>query len=182
MRAGSRTASTKRTPPPAGLLESIGYGSVRVFREMRIDLDCAAAGAGVAGWAAVSVAFDPDRDALMFHAAQEEAFADHWEHIPRDLEWWSKSHLRSGRFDPALWCVVRAGDEIAAGTICTADTYGGGFVQILFTRRPWASKASGRRCSRTRSAGSGSGASATSGSASTRRVTPARFASTSAPE
>ncbi len=43
----------------------------------------------------------------------------------------------SGRFDPALWCVVRAGDEIAAGTICTADTYGGGFVQILFTRRPW---------------------------------------------
>ena len=41
------------------------------------------------------------------------------------------------RFDPALWCVVRAGDEIAAGTICTADTYGGGFVLALFTRRPW---------------------------------------------
>jgi hypothetical protein len=35
----------------------------------------------------------------------------------------------SERFDPALWCVVRAGNEIAAGTICTADTYGGGFVR-----------------------------------------------------
>ena len=41
------------------------------------------------------------------------------------------------RFDPALWCVVRAGEEIAAGTISTADTYGGGFVHSLFTRRPW---------------------------------------------
>ena len=32
---------------------------------------------------------------------------------------------------------MRAGDEIAAGTICTGGTYGGGFVQVLFTRRPW---------------------------------------------
>ena len=67
-----------------GLLESIGYGSVRVFREMRIDLD---APPPVPVWPdGLQVgAFDPDRDALMFHAAQEEAFADHWEHIPRDL-------------------------------------------------------------------------------------------------
>ena len=82
-------------------------------------------------------AFDPERDALAFHAAQQEAFADHWEYVSRDFESWSKNHLTSERFDPALWCVVRAGDEIAAGTICTANTYGGGFVQILFTRRPW---------------------------------------------
>ena len=33
--------------------------------------------------------------------------------------------------------MVRAGDEIAAGTICTGDTYGGGFIHALFTRRPW---------------------------------------------
>ena len=118
------------------LLESIGYRSVRVFREMRIELD---APPPMPVWpdGLQVVAFDPERDALAFHAAQEEAFADHWEHRPRDLESWSKSHLRSERFDPALWCVVRAGDEIAAGAICTADTYGGGFVQILFTRRPW---------------------------------------------
>ena len=50
---------------------------------------------------------------------------------------WSKDHLGSERFDPALWCVVRAGNEIAAGTICTGDTYGGGFVHALFTRRRW---------------------------------------------
>ena len=48
-----------------------------------------------------------------------------------------RRHLGSERFDPTLWCVVRAGDEIAAGTICTGDTYGGGLVHALFTRRPW---------------------------------------------
>jgi len=118
------------------LLESIGYRSVRVFREMRIELDAAPPEPLWPDGLQV-VAFDSESDALAFHAAQEEAFADHWEHTSRDLESWSKSHLMSERFDPKLWCVVRAGDEIAAGTICTADTYGGGFVQILFTRRSW---------------------------------------------
>ena len=50
---------------------------------------------------------------------------------------WSRSHIGSERFDPTLWCVVRSGDEIAAGTICAGDTYGGGWVHVLFTRRAW---------------------------------------------
>jgi mycothiol synthase len=83
------------------------------------------------------VPFDPERDALEFHAAHQEAFADAWDYRPRDFESWSKVNLASERFDPTLWCVVRAGDEIAAGTICTAGTYGGGWVHTLFTRRPW---------------------------------------------
>ena len=83
------------------------------------------------------VAFDPERDAREFHAAHQEAFADHWNHTPRDFAAWSRIHLDGERFDPTLWCVVRAGDDIAAGTIATGDTYGGGFVHVLFTRRPW---------------------------------------------
>jgi len=118
------------------LLESTGYRAVRIFREMRIDL---AAPPPPPTWPqGLRVdAFDPERDARAFHAAQQEAFADAWEYTPRDFEHWSRNTLRSDRFDPALWCVVRAGHEIAAGSICTADTYGAGFVQILFTRRPW---------------------------------------------
>jgi mycothiol synthase len=119
-----------------GLLESLGYGAVRIFREMRIELEAPPpAPEWPEGLRVVS--FDPERDARAFHAAGQEAFADHWDHTPRDFASWSKSHLASERFDPALWCVVRAGDEIAAGTVCTGDTYGGGWVQVLFTRRPW---------------------------------------------
>jgi GNAT superfamily N-acetyltransferase len=118
------------------LLESLGYEAVRVFREMRIEL---AAAPPAPAWpdGLRVVPFDPERDARAFHAAHQEAFADHWDHTPRPFESWSKGHIGSDRFDPTLWCVVRAGDEIAAGTISTADTYGGGFVHALFTRRPW---------------------------------------------
>ena len=100
------------------LLESLGYDAVRVFREMRIGLEAPPA---VPEWPdGLRVEpFDPERDARAVHAAHQEAFVDHWDYTPRDFQSWSKSHLESERFDPALWCVVRAGDEIAAGAICT---------------------------------------------------------------
>jgi mycothiol synthase len=118
------------------LLESLGYRAVRVFREMRIELEAPPPAPEWPDGLRV-VQFDPERDALAFHAADQEAFADAWDYTPRDFEWWSKVVLGSERFDPTLWCVIRAGDEIAAGTICAADTYGGGWVHSLFTRRPW---------------------------------------------
>ena len=109
---------------------------MRVFREMRIELEAPPPAPQWPPGLRV-VAFDAQRDARAFHAAGQEAFADHWEHAPRDFASWSKSHLQSERFDPTLWCVVRAGDEIAAGTICAGQTYGGGWIQVVFTRRPW---------------------------------------------
>ncbi len=118
------------------LLESLGYAPVRVFREMRIELDRRPAAPEWPEGLRVTP-FDAERDARDFHAAHQEAFADHWEYVPRPFDAWSRLHLDDERFDPALWCVVRAGEEIAAGTISTGDTYGGGFVHSVFTRRPW---------------------------------------------
>jgi ribosomal protein S18 acetylase RimI-like enzyme len=118
------------------LLESLGYAVVRVFRELRLELD-AVPPAPVWPEGLQVTAFDREHDARAFHAAHQEAFADHWDYPPRDFLSWSRGHLESERFDPALWCVVRAGDEIAAGAICTSETYGGGWVDTLFTRRPW---------------------------------------------
>jgi mycothiol synthase len=112
---------------------------VRVFRELRIEFEVPPV---APEWPAGLriVGFDAERDAREFHAAEEEAFAGHWEYTPYDFEAWSNEHLGSERFEPTLWCVVRAGDELAAGTICTGDTYGGGWVHLLFTRRPWRNK------------------------------------------
>ena len=127
-RRGARRIQNSVLEPDSAaqrLLESLGHDAVRIFRELRIELE---APPPAPEWPkGLRVAqFDRERDALGFHAAHQESFADHWDYTPRDFEAWSKSHLESKRFDPRLWCVVRAGDEIAAGTICTGDTYGGG--------------------------------------------------------
>ena len=131
-----QTAVLEADSAARGLLESLGYSEVRVFREMRIELEAPPPRPEWPDGLRV-VPFEPERDAREFHAAHQEAFADHWDFTPRDFESWSAPNLGSERFDPTLWCVVRAGDEIAAGTISTGDTYGGGFVRELFTRRPW---------------------------------------------
>ena len=138
-RRGARTIhSSVLEADSAGrkLLESLDYGAVRVFRELRIELDSPPP---APEWPAGlrCVAFDAERDSREFHAAEEEAFADHWAYTPSGFETWSREHLASERFDPTLWCIVRAGHEIAAGMICAGGTYGGGWVHVLFTRRPW---------------------------------------------
>jgi ribosomal protein S18 acetylase RimI-like enzyme len=125
------------------LLEELGYRPVRVFRELRIELDKAPE-PPVWPDGLVAGEFDAERDAIAFHAAQQEAFADHWEFQPRALAEWRAFHIETERFDPSLWRVVRAGDEIAAGVICEANRYGGGWVSVLFTRRPWRARGVGR--------------------------------------
>ncbi len=125
------------------LLESLGYRAVRRFREMRIELEAPPPAPKWPDGLRIA-SFRPERDAVEFHAAQEEAFAAHWGFRPHDFDRWSKEHLGSERFDPTLWCVVWGGSEIAAGAICTGDTYGGGWVHDLFTRAPWRKQGIGR--------------------------------------
>lgn len=125
------------------LLAGLGYRPVRVFRELRIVLD---GPPEPPEWPVglVPDEFDVARDTVAFHAAEQEAFADHWEFRPRDLARWRQLHIETERFDPSLWRVVRAGDEIVAGAICEADRYGGGWVSVLFTRRAWRGRGIGR--------------------------------------
>jgi mycothiol synthase len=124
------------------LLESLGYSPVRVFRELRIELEAPPPAPEWPDGLRV-IPFDPGSDAAAFHAAHQEAFAESWDFTPQDFESWSKGTLGSERFDPTLWCVARAEEGIAAGTVCTGDTYGGGFVRELFVRRPWRRRGAG---------------------------------------
>lgn len=144
-RGARRVQSGVAEPDEAGqrLFAALGYEPVRVFREMRIEL---AGEPARPEWphGLVAGGFDVERDAAAFHAAQQEAFEDHWEFRRRDFGEWRDFHLVAEKFDPSLWGVVRAGDEIAAGAICVAGRYGGGWVAVLFTRRPFRGQGVGR--------------------------------------
>ena len=144
-RGAQRIQSGVAEPDDAGrtLFAELGYTPVRVFREMRIELTEEPA---APNWppGLLADAFEAERDARAFHAAQQEAFADHWEFRPRTFEEWHDFHLVKEKFDPTLWGIARAGNEIAAGAICVADRYGGGWVAVLFTRRQWRGRGVGR--------------------------------------
>jgi mycothiol synthase len=118
-----------------GLLGSRGYRSVRHFYRMSIELG---EEAPEPEWPdGVRVAPFTEADALAFYEAIEDAWQDHWDYSPRPFEQFRERLLEGFRYDPSLWTVVWAGDEIAGGTICEAGVFEMGWVRSLSVRRPW---------------------------------------------
>jgi GNAT superfamily N-acetyltransferase len=117
------------------LLSGRGYREIRRFQHMRIVLD---AEPEPPAWpeGLTHGRFD-ERDAQAFHAALEEAFADHWEWEALTYEKWRRTELEREGYAPELWSVVRDGDAIVAGTVCLSERLGAGWVARVFTRRPW---------------------------------------------
>jgi mycothiol synthase len=127
--SGDRTAE--------GLFRSRGYHEVRRFWDMEIELD------EVPPLPAVPIEPFGDEDARSFHAALEEAFADHWEHQPEAFgDWWTRQRRRSN-FDSSLWFLVREGHEVAAA-VRNELRSSGGYVGALGVRRPWRGRGYGR--------------------------------------
>jgi ribosomal protein S18 acetylase RimI-like enzyme len=117
------------------LLTARGYRELRRFQHMRIVLDSEPEPPVWPDGLAVG-RFD-ERDAAAFHAALEEAFADHWEWEALAHEDWRRQELEREGHDPSLWTVVRDGGEIVAGTVCLPERLGAGWVARVFTRRSW---------------------------------------------
>ena len=88
-------------------------------------------------------------DARGFHAAREEAFADHWNHHPESFEEYRRRTMEADDFDPMLWWVVEDGAEIAAILRCTAVRFGGGWVDSLGVRPRWRRRGLGELLLRT---------------------------------
>jgi GNAT superfamily N-acetyltransferase len=117
------------------LLRGLGYGEVRRFWQMRIELG---APPPPPRWPSGLTASRLDPAELEpFHAALEEAFADHWNHEPVPLDRFRQQFVEADDFEPSLWTVVREGGEIVAGTVCEPKRMGCGWVSRLFTRRAW---------------------------------------------
>ena len=75
-----------------------------------------------------------------------EAFADHWEYHREPFEQWREFTVRSRNFDPALWLVAWAGDDVAGYALNFPERAGDpgyGWVGTLGVRRPWRRKGVG---------------------------------------
>jgi GNAT superfamily N-acetyltransferase len=117
------------------LLGGEGYREVRRFSQMRIELDSAPL---LPSWPdGVRVGPFKEADGERFHAAYEDAFADHWGHTRRPFEEWRADHMAGDDYAPELWTVVRAGGEIVAGSILMRERHGIAWVSRLFTVREW---------------------------------------------
>src|SRR5207249_3943669 len=98
------------------LLERVGYRDVRHFFRMEVELD---ERPPQPDWPdGISCTSFDVADAHAVHEAINEAFADDYGHHPLSFEEWKRMRLHSPDFDPSLWFVARADDEIAGICRC----------------------------------------------------------------
>ena len=119
-----------------GWLLGHGYRAVRETYLMRLDL-----GDGPPQPSALPAGIDlrlfvVGRDEAALHAADEEAFADHFLHEPSTLDEWRVHSVERSDFDPSLWIVAWAGDEVAGETLTFVDE-NEALVDSLSVSRQW---------------------------------------------
>jgi mycothiol synthase len=111
-----------------------GYEPVRNFLRMQVDFDGAPA---APAWPeGIRLRTYREDDARALFDASEEAFSDHWGHLPMAFDEWVRRTKRAD-FDPSLWFVAMDGDEIAAMSLCSLMPDDGGWVSTLGVRRAW---------------------------------------------
>jgi mycothiol synthase len=118
------------------LIEAAGFICNRHTWVMRIDLSEEPV---APQWPAGIVLrpFVPERDARAVFQATDEAFSDHWGHLPGNFEHWYQHHIANqDDFDPALWFIAMDGDQVAGVALCSYYL-DNGLVDTLGVRRPW---------------------------------------------
>jgi mycothiol synthase len=128
------TLAPDTAAPP--LLTARGYREVRRFWEMTIELDDDPPLEPALDDGLRIELFSTDL-ARAFHAALEEAFAEHWEHQAEPYESWWQRQLAKPDHDPSLWFLVRDGDEVAAVARNDPERSGGGWIGALGVRPTW---------------------------------------------
>ena len=118
------------------LLTGRGYREVRRFWEMTIELGDDPPPEPRLPEGLRIEPFDSEL-ARDFHAALEEAFADHWEFRPTPFEQWWERHSAKPDHDPTLWFLVRTDEEVVAATRNDPERSGGGWIGAIGVRRAW---------------------------------------------
>ncbi len=118
----------------SAMFNAEGFGLVRQFWRMEIELvqppDRPAWPVGI-----TVRAMRLGRDERNVHAVIEEAFADHWGHLPRSFEDWEQMVLRRDGFDPTLTFMALDGNEVAGVVVNRYRDVA--WVGQLAVRRAW---------------------------------------------
>lgn len=127
-------------------LEARGIPYVRTFWEMRIDLD---AEPPAPEWPA-GITLRPlvrGENETAMHIARRAAFQDHWGYVEQpleaDVERWQHHMDNDPKFDPDLFMLAYAGDEIVGVSLCWAESDDDpdmGWVGTLGVVREWRRK------------------------------------------
>ena len=145
---GSRVSmylqTTPSHQPTIDLFEKSGLAPIRYSWFMMKDLDeTQPTPVWPEGIHIQTYADDPDLETIL--KAADEAFEDHWGHVDRSgdeerIKRFRHSVENDPDFDPTLWILAMAGDEIAGVALCNprlgADR-STGVVDTLGVRRPW---------------------------------------------
>lgn len=118
-----------------------GYSYTRTFWRMEIEMSDAPPEPVLTDGITIRT-YDPERDARAVFEATDDAFADHWNHVPMSYDEWI-ARTRRPDFDPTLWFVALDGDEIAGTSLCRVQV-DMGWVGTLGVRRAWRRRGLGR--------------------------------------
>jgi len=118
------------------LMRSRGFGYVRSFRHMEIDLDGAPVDPGKPPDGIVIRGIEPERDLPETHAIFLDAFRDEWGYREVSFEEWKANEVDTPSFDPGFWFIAE--DESGPVGAVSGLIWGQlGWVGELGVRKPW---------------------------------------------
>jgi mycothiol synthase len=116
-----------------GLAEREGYRLGRSSWLMRLDMTEPPPAPAWPDGVAVRP-FVREADGRAVHRLVQDAFGDIGNQPPRSFEFWERTSVERDDFDPSLWFLAVAGDELVGANLCfTGST--GGYVAQLAVRR-----------------------------------------------
>lgn len=116
---------------------ALGFEPAR--HSYRMDIDLADEPAAPAWPQGVSVRNVVPGEERSVHAAVAEVWQDTNDPLDETFEEWAHWNLDPDTYDPALWFLAYAGEELAGFSICRQDPVdpNAGHIPLLGVRRPW---------------------------------------------
>ncbi|HVB21818.1 MAG TPA: GNAT family N-acetyltransferase [Ktedonobacteraceae bacterium] len=117
------------------LFEQEGFSIVRSTWRMEIEMEQTPP-EPVLPQGIIIRSFVPGQDERATFEANDEAFRDHWGHVPGDYDAWLRWAIEREDFDPSLYFLACDNDRIAGVSLCLQKP-ASGWVDDLSVRRPW---------------------------------------------